>query len=373
MEFKKRRLAFTLVELLVVIAIIGVLAGLLLPAVQAAREAARRSQCQNNVRNIMLATLNFEGSYKGLPMGAEFGVGTAWTSLILPQLEQDNLYKVLTFQEDNSPPPGHTDGNFQWGISVPGIPGNTALTNPAFKNYRNIWVMEQKVPSFRCPSSAFPAEAADISGDNWIIQRRTPINYLGCVSGVLMNDRREQNVRAPWKALGSTDPVEVISDLDGVFIQRINHQRIRRNNQSDGLTGATLASITDGTSNTIAIGECEPDTNVVALMGITRENSAPNFGRKDHWPFGSDDVDTTHHGDMSEHLGSTGVGMNLRPVPAGTPEFAAYELSFGSKHRGGANFAFCDGSVRYLDENIDNVIYSRLGSRNSGQIVTVPE
>ncbi|MCY2976640.1 MAG: DUF1559 domain-containing protein [Planctomycetota bacterium] len=363
MEVKKRRLAFTLVELLVVIAIIGVLAGLLLPAVQAAREAARRSQCQNNVRNIMLATLNFEGSYKGLPMGAEFGVGTAWTSLILPQMEQDSLYQVLTFQEDSN-------GNYQWGLTVPGIPGNTARTNPAFAFFRNIWVMEQKVPSFRCPSSIFPAEAADISGDNWIIQRRTPINYLGCVSGVLKDDRRPQNVKTPSGSIGN---VEVISDLDGVFIQRINHQRIRRNSQSDGFTGATLASITDGTSNTIAIGECEPDTNVVALMGITRENSASNFGRKDHWPFGSDDVDTTGQGDMSEHLGSTGVPMNLRPVAAGTAAFAEYELSFGSKHRGGANFAFCDGSVRYLDENIDNVIYSRLGSRNSGQIVTVPE
>ena len=124
MSIKKRRSAFTLVELLVVIAIIGILVGLLLPAVQAAREAARRMQCQNNAKNLSLATLNFEGTYKGFPMGAEFGVGTAWTSLILPYIEQTNAYNILTFQEDGA-------GNYQWGIGLPGITGDTALNNPS--------------------------------------------------------------------------------------------------------------------------------------------------------------------------------------------------------------------------------------------------
>jgi prepilin-type processing-associated H-X9-DG protein len=108
-------------------------------------------------------------------------------------------------------------------------------------------------------------------------------------------------------------------------------------------------------------------------MGIVRENNAPNFGRKDHWPIGSDDVDTTGQGDMSEHLGSTGVAINLPPVAQGTPAYAAYELSFGSKHTGGAHFAFCDGAVRFLNQNIDAITYSRLGSRNSGESVEVPE
>lgn len=361
---KKPRLAFTLIELLVVIAIIGVLAGLLLPAVQAAREAARKTQCQNNIRSLALATMNFESAYKGFPMGAEFGVGTAWTSLILPQIEQSNLYNVLTFQEDSN-------GNFQWGIGLPGIPGNVALTNPAFRFFKNIWVMEAKIPLFRCPSSAIPNEVADISGDNWIIQKRTPINYLGCVSGIIKDDRRPRiQVQTPW---GGTGNVEMISDLDGVFIQKFNHQRIRRNGASYGLTGTTIASILDGTSNTIAIGEAEPDLRAVAAMGIVRENCNSNFGRKDHWPFGSDDVDTTGQGDMSEHLGSTGVAMNLPPVAQGTAAYAEYEFSFGSKHTGGANFAFCDGSVRFLDQNIDAVIYGRLGSRNGGDTVQVPE
>ena len=70
---------------------------------------------------------------------------------------------------------------------------------------------------------------------------------------------------------------------------------------------------------------------------------------------------------MSEALGSTGVPMNAPRVPQGSPAFAAYELSFGSKHPGGANFAFGDSSVKYLSETIDPAVYSALGSRNGGE------
>ncbi|MCY2977360.1 MAG: DUF1559 domain-containing protein [Planctomycetota bacterium] len=361
MHFKNKKFAFTLVELLVVIAIIGVLVGLLLPAVQAAREAARRMSCQNNTKNIVLACHNFHDANKGFPMGAEFEVGTAWSSLILPYLEQSNSYNILTFEEDSA-------GNFQWAIGVPGIPGNVALTNPAFTLFRNIYVCEQKIPTFRCPSSSFPESAADISGDNWMVQKRAPCNYLGCVSSSLVDDRRRKTVTLPWGGTGAT---EVISDLEGVFIQKMNGQRIKFNSASFGLTGVNMSGITDGLSNTIAIGEAEPDIRVVAEMGIVRENNASTFGRKDHWPFGGDDVDTNNQGDMSEHLGSTGVGMNLKPVPQGSAAFAAYEFSFGSRHTGGANFGLADGSVRFLSESIERAIYSSLGSRNLGEVMQV--
>ncbi len=118
----RSRQGFTLVELLVVIAIIGILVGLLLPAVQAAREAARRMQCQNNSKQLILACHNFHDVHKGFPMGAEFEVGTAWSSLILPYMEQSTAYNLMTFQEDSA-------GNFQWAIGLPGIPGEQALTN----------------------------------------------------------------------------------------------------------------------------------------------------------------------------------------------------------------------------------------------------
>ncbi len=350
----KTKPAFTLVELLVVIAIIGILVGLLLPAVQAAREAARRMQCSNNVKQLALTLHNFHDANRGFPMGAEFGVGTSWTSLIMPYMEQSNAYNILTFQEDSG-------GNYQWAIGLPGVPGETALNNPAYRFFKNIYVCESKVPSWRCPSSAFPDQVADISGDNWIVLKRTPINYLGCVTSTLMNDRRP---------IGG---VEVISDLEGIFIQKKNNQRIKANAVADGMTGTNFGGITDGSSNTIAIGEAESDLRVVADMGIVRENNTANFGRKDHWGFGGDDVDTTNQGDMSEHLGSTGVGMNLPPVAQGTPAFAAYEFSFGSRHTGGANFGMGDGSVRFLAQSIDAVTYRSLGSRNGSEVVQVDQ
>lgn len=349
-----RRSGFTLVELLVVIAIIGVLVGLLLPAVQAAREAARRMSCQNNLKQLALSIHNFEIALKGLPMAAEFEVGTSWHALILPYMEQGNNYDLMTFQEDGN-------GNYQWAFPIPGITGDAALNNRRYNLFfRNIYVCEQRIPTFRCPSSSFPESVADISGDNWIVQRRAPTNYLGCVSGVITQDRRRQVAPTPWGGSAST---EIIHDLDGAMINRIAHQRIRYNEKSYGMIGARLASVLDGTSNTIIIGEAEADIRAVPEMGVVRENNQPNMGRKDHWAFGGDDVDTNNQGDMSEHLGSTGVRMNLPPVAPGTPEFAAYEISFGSRHASGANFGLVDGSVRFLSETINPVVYTALGTR----------
>ena len=349
---------FTLVELLVVIAIIATLIGLLLPAVQTARESARRMSCQNNIKSVALATLSFHDARKGFPMAAEFEVGTAWSALVLPFMEQANVFDLLTFQED-------ANGNYQWAFGVPGITGQAALTNRAYnKFYKNIYVCEQAIPTFRCPSSQFPAQAADISGDNWMVQQRAMSNYLGCVSGTLTVDRRRQTAATPW---GGSAATEVISDLDGVMINRVAHQRIQYNGQSFGATGAKIASVRDGTSNTILIGEAEPDLGVMPEMGIIKENNAANSGRKDHWAFGGDDLDTNNQGDMSEFLGSTGVPMNAPKVPEGSPAFAAYEMSFGSRHPGGAAFAYADGSVRFLVDSIDAAAYSALGSRNLGE------
>ena len=354
---------FTLVELLVVIAIIATLIWLLLPAVQVARESARRMSCQNNAKSVALATLGFHDARKGFPMAAEFEVGTAWSSFILPYMEQTTLYDGMTFQED-------ADGNYQWAFGVPGITGQAAISNRAYnKFYRNIYACEQSIATFRCPSSLFPSNAADISGDNWIVQQRAVSNYAGCVSGTLTVDRRRQTAATPW---GGTGQTEVISDLDGIMINRIPHQRVRMNGQSFGITGSKIQSVKDGTSNTILFGEVEPDLAAMPEMGIIKENNALGSGRKDHWAFGGDDLDTNNQGDMSEFLGSTGVPMNALKVPEGSPAFAAYELSFGSRHPGGANFAFADGSVRLVLDSIDAAAYSALGSRNLGEQTSAP-
>ena len=358
---KKR--GFTLIELLVVIAIIAILIGLLLPAVQKVRDAAARAQCQNNLKQLGIACHAFHDTNEGWPMGAEFNVGSGWSAFILPYLEQDNVYKGLTFREDNF-------GNDQWAAPLPGVVGDPASTN---NNIRNIGMCELKLKMLRCPASTMPEQMADISGDNWIVQRRATANYLGNVSGVIVDDRRRVTGQQPWPGGSATSGTEDIHTLDGIFIAKIIHQRVTRNGVNYGglSSGVKMTGITDGTSNTIAIGEAEGDVTAVADAGLIRENNAASQGRKDHWAIGSDDVDTGNQGDMSEFLGSTACQMNMRKPAVGTPAFAEYELSYGSRHSGGANFLLADGSVKFLRDTIDRVTFRALGTRAGGEVVNL--
>ena len=342
------RRGFTLVELLVVIAIIAILVLLLLPAVNAAREAARRSQCVNNVKQLGLAVLGFESARSEFPIGATVAEGSLWSAYILPYMEDENLKRLMTIGEDRGV-------NYQW--AHPG-PYRHPLTDPI---YRNIIAAETLIPTFRCPSAPLPSFQYDVSSDNWHVMQRVPGSYLGCASGVVVDQNRP-------RCLEETDGVLIGQHKDGRLARGSRTQRSGRR------IPLTLRKITDGTSKTMLIGEGLHDHITQLRVGRTREPARGE--RKDHWYIGSDDIDIEN--DPSEALGSTGVGINLQQrfrCGDGAPdaECQQLQLSFSSAHSGVVNVVYCDGSVQSVTQDTDAKVWSEMGTRSGKAAAQVLE
>lgn len=280
------RSGFTLIELLVVIAIISVLVALLLPAVQQAREAARRVQCKNNLKQMGLALQNYHNTHGRFPPGFIREHGTAWSAMILPELDQAPLYNTISWGS-------------KWSSGV-----NEAACGTI-------------VPVFRCPSAPVPAQVSNNSN----IKGRVPCTYLACASGTNMVDN-------------SIDD----SAQDGLFF----------NNRS-----MKMRDITDGSSNTVAVGETKFDNNTLQNGNVV-----------DHWYFGS--VQIRSGIENSEFVGSTAARINAFDIPSA--KIDEKELCFGSYHAGGCQLMLADGSVKFFSENIDAAVRSGLGTRNGGEI-----
>jgi prepilin-type N-terminal cleavage/methylation domain-containing protein/prepilin-type processing-associated H-X9-DG protein len=360
---RTRSAAFTLIELLVVIAIIAVLIGLLLPAVQKVRAAAARAKCQNNLKQLGLACHNFATTYGAFPLGAERTAGAYWSSFILPYIEQDAGFKAATFSEDS--------GNAQWAEPWPGLPASVVSFTSPDPSARNIALEENVFSLFRCPSANNPEHMLDVSGyegGGWVVQRRVPSNYLGCASGTAVNDFRppppESNGGPACSPYG-----KALWKENGIFIARLDNPTVRQG----GMSQFRPEDIIDGLSNTIALGEAVPYTDDPDYQQARppQENYC-HGGRKDHWAFGGDDMDNYEGCDWSEALGSTGVPMNIGggvPLSRSDPLYDAWEISFGSRHTGGANFMLADGSVRFIKDSITLTVFRALGTRAGGEVI----
>ena len=300
------RIGFTLIELLVVVAIIGVLIALLLPAVQHAREAARRSQCVNNLKQMGLALHNYHGTYNVFPYAAD-AHGTGWHALILPYIEQHQVYEQLNFESD------------AFG-SIPSRWAGDLATDPTSATNGNYLACIKVIGTFRCPS--MPVDEHDLNpGTSNGIIGRVPCSYLACGSG----EELEDNHFLP--RLYNRNPR---GDHNGVlyFNSKIN-------------TG----KITDGLSRTIAIGEARTVGTFSGTSAVTG-----NANAIDHWYIGSTQIDTDCC-ETSEFIGSTAAHMNA--ILRQDADVSEYELGFGSYHDAGANFLFADGSVTFLSHEID--------------------
>ena len=302
-----RSKGFTLVELLVVIAIIGILVGMILPAVQAAREAARRTQCLNNVKNVVLACVNYESTNSRFPAP----IATPQDSLlvrILPMLEQKSLYD-----------------SFRSGTSL----AKVAAT---------------ELEIFRCASASTSDFEADTTGSAGLFTS----HYAGS---------------AGYAAIPATSPLPPSPSFDGGTLNgRLALNGIFRatpNGDGDALvpgtkTGTSATDVTDGLSNTMAIIEVSRGNYTAGVNTFT--NVRPG------WAFGQD-LDT--EGKPIDPKRANWARSVDRPINTFDPEESTvampvpqpfHQICISSEHSGGANIANADGSVKFVSEDTDLVI-----------------
>ena len=294
MPHLRSRSGFTLIELLVVIAIIAVLIGLLLPAVQKVREAAARITCSNNLKQLITGLHNYHSAVERFPPGfyspppVNFNGAWAWSTYVLPYVEQEALYRQLnvdTSRFGSANPAGIRT------VLPANVPGGLS---------------QVKLKTFRCPSDTGPD--LNPSRDNHAMS-----NYRG--------------VAGPY-----TYPTLVAElDFGGVFFQ---NSKVR------------IADVTDGTSNTLVIGECMYDEKTGKIACIWA-----GMG-------GYSGVNTIRTSDVMWWVDATTAQVN------GTAPQA-----FSSRHAGGAFFGFCDGSVRFFRNGADPDKIRFLAGRADGQVV----
>ncbi len=344
----RSRRGFTLVELLVVIAIIGVLVALLLPAVQAAREAARRMSCTNNLKQITLALHNFHDSHRGFPTGSPsrtcpgYEHIPAWQyrwgplAMLTPYMEQFNLYQSLNL---DVPLYGHTGVFHGPGTGV--HPDNhEALT--------------QEIAFFYCPSDQarkqfVPDAELEYAGTN----------YMVC-----------------WGRGAPTVTGTAVFDTDGLF----NNNRAIR-----------FADVTDGTSHTAAFSESllsEPNLSFSGGEILTQRNRGlVVVGESSrNGPFLTEEFCTRFGEPVAARTSRTARwfdgfvlytayyhwwGPNS-PIPDCSkwgPLRSLWQMA-RSRHPGGVNVSFVDGSVHFISDTIDLDTWRALGSRDGGEVIS---
>jgi prepilin-type N-terminal cleavage/methylation domain-containing protein/prepilin-type processing-associated H-X9-DG protein len=307
-----RRSGFTLIELLVVIAIIAILVGLLVPAVQQVRSAASRLQCQNNLKQIGLALHNYHDANQRFPSGIMVPVGTGQSGSI-------------TNPPKGCPKPPIANSFASWLTSILPFVEQQPLYDEVVLASQNLTLRDYSycgspkapgatlIPTFVCPEDFIPEPTIQYS-----------IYYFG--------------VNSYFANAGTTAWPLATASFNGVMYYN---------------SSVRIVAITDGTSNTLLAGERFSFDPTDSSLATTRG-----------WAW-------TNYNSGQDHLGDTSWQINSTAAVIGSQ---ARLTNFGSGHRGGANFVFCDGSVRFLSTtNLSIVTLQRLSVPNDGHPVIIPD
>lgn len=340
-----RRSAFTLIELLVVIAIIAILIALLLPAVQQAREAARRSTCKNNLKQLGLAMHNYHDVHKMFPaqthrftngpVAANQTGGWSWIAMSLPYLDQTPMYNKLNFSITNNRNANHV-------------------------NAIHRQIRETALAVLLCPSAAQIEKVNGVAprarnGYRWNGEPKGAVtDYVGSLG----------HIWGGWKDCGAVPDALVNNALPGLDLGRkgpspgtpwVNGERANEWSKVNGVFnyggGHSIAQITDGTSNTIAIFEN------MHWRGGNRVNFDYRISTSAGWitPLGA------------VHNFRNPINNKKRAWMQGPNDLRCESPS--SYHTGGIHIVLADGAVRFLGENIDHGVRYKLAVRNDGLVL----
>lgn len=348
---------FTLIELLVVIAIIAVLIALLLPAVQQAREAARRSQCKNNLKQIGLALHNYADAYGMFPMwglypdmggrGPFIANRTSFFVRLLPYMDQTPLYNLADFNNAS-----RDDNN---AVSLLGTPNNFAA------NYDTNLVRNVELAALRCPSDS--GSRASFPGDNQV----APTNYAGCIGSSLYISGYDS---FPWASAGTHGPsmpnggtyVRGNNDWAGVVLGSLTGRPVTSGfGFFAGNSCTKIGSITDGTSNTVAVGE--------QLVGFpTRLGGSVTACSL------TDNISDAVTGWSWYFAETYTTGVNSTRVPnTGTYDCSNNAINLNrpmrSMHTGGVQVTMADGAVRFISSNINLNLWRAATTRDGAEIM----
>lgn len=323
---KKISNGFTLVELLVVIAVIGLLIGLLLPAVQSAREASRRANCMSNVRQIGLSFHTCADAKQYFP-AASYTTITA-TSSIKPRENpsgKEHSWRVLImpFMEEQS-----VSSKYDW--------------NKNWYDEPNLTTASQKFQIFNCSSTPVANSPVNIP----VASSRDTDTACPSISGAILGTSDYESCTGVKKnVLASPDPY-ANSNTEPTF-GALNKDTITR-----------LKQYSDGLSKTLLIGECAARPDVWRGKTKTLEVNqcvgwADNLG-----PFKVDP------------MLSTGIKTPKAAAGQGVPMNATNDGEFYSFHPGGIVVVFCDGSSKFINENIDLVVFCATVTRSGNERIT---